>query len=27
LPAGPFLDLLNHHGTPWYFEDRTPAGA
>jgi saccharopine dehydrogenase-like NADP-dependent oxidoreductase len=27
LPPAPFLDLLNGHGTPWYFEERTPAKA
>ncbi len=27
LPADPFLDLLNSHGSPWACDERTPAGA
>ena len=26
LPADPFLDLLNSHGSPWACDERTPAG-
>jgi len=26
LPPRPFLDLLNDYGSPWAFEERTPAG-
>ncbi len=27
LPAQPFLDLLNDYGSPWAYEERTPARA
>ena len=27
LPAQPFLDLLTEYGSPWGFEERTPAGS
>jgi len=26
FPADPFLELLNEHGAPWGFEERTPGG-
>jgi saccharopine dehydrogenase (NAD+, L-lysine-forming) len=26
LPADPFLELVNSHGAPWAYEERTPAG-
>jgi saccharopine dehydrogenase (NAD+, L-lysine forming) len=26
LPADPYLDLLNSHGSPWACDERTPAG-